>query len=86
MLQGLWKARKLESTLDEALPDLQSIGTHHLVDSTSLNQLLSFDKSLKDQLFPRALTIGVASLRDACLIQFTVQHPFCDASGTIICL
>ncbi|KAF4629191.1 hypothetical protein G7Y89_g8954 [Cudoniella acicularis] len=80
-LQGMWKSKTLDKTLKEALPYLQDISTTHLIDSTVLNHLVSFEESWKDQFFPRALIIHVVSLIDACLIHFTVQHPFCDANG-----
>ncbi|PSS27477.1 hypothetical protein M430DRAFT_14748 [Amorphotheca resinae ATCC 22711] len=81
-LEGLWKERKLDKTFDEAFPGHKDAVAQHVVDSTILNQLVYFSEGLKDQLFPRALTIRVTSLNDACLIHFTVQHPLCDANGT----
>lgn len=70
-------------TLDEAVPHLQNKSDNCLIDSTTLSHLLSFDESLRDKLFPRAFTMGVVSLKDGCLIKFAVEHPFCDANGTI---
>lgn len=77
----MWNERKIDSTLNKALPYLQDKAAPRVVDSTVLDMLLSFDTTLKEQLYPRALNISVASLNDACLIKFTIQHTFCDASG-----
>ncbi|KFY41030.1 hypothetical protein V494_03237 [Pseudogymnoascus sp. VKM F-4513 (FW-928)] len=78
-LEGMWNARTIDSTLNEALPYLKD--APRVVDSTLLDKLLTFDTTLKEQLYPRALSISVASLKDACLIKFVIQHTFCDASG-----
>lgn len=77
----MWNEKKVDSTLNEALPYLQDKDDSRVVDSTLLDKLLSFDKSLKERLYPRALSISVASLNDACLIKFVIQHTFCDPSG-----
>ncbi|KAM3076791.1 hypothetical protein ACMFMG_003737 [Clarireedia jacksonii] len=81
-LAGFWKSQKLGINLRDALPYLQHPSENRTIDSKLVNELVTFtEESLNDQLFPRALTIRVTSLADACLIHFTVQHPFCDANG-----
>ena len=46
-----------------------------------LNRLVTFDESLKDQLYPRVLTFRAVALDDATVLHFTIQHPLGDANG-----
>jgi len=68
-------------TLNEALPGLRCPENQNLIDSTLIDNLLTFDDSWNYYFYPRALTIRSTFLSDACLIRFIVQHPYCDADG-----
>lgn len=77
----MWNAREVDLILYEALPYLQIEAAPRVVDSALLDKMLTFDAPLKEQLYLGVMSTNIASLKDACLINFVIQHTFCDASG-----